>query len=304
MSSFFFFFLMIRRPPRSTHCISSAASDVYKRQYQRRVHGWDSNLQTQVTVIDLKQGKIKVFSQKIIALAESKSGRLAIGLRSSEILEITTKGTQTKETVVMKGHYEGELWGLAVHPKEQQFFTVGEDNLLACWDIVNRRMLLGVKLEFPAKAIHISPNGNFLAIGCINGSIQIVDPKSLVVTFTFKDRDNQVTCIKYSPDSEYLAVAYDAPSCEILIYNVKNHYKNEAKLRSSTSRITHMDFSSPSSKKLQVNNAKYEIPVSYTHLRAHETRHDLVCRLLLEKKKKKQTHHNNKNIIGINIPQQ
>src|SRR5450756_1725387 len=34
------------------------------------------------------------------------------------------------------------------------------------------------------------------------------------------------------------------------------------------------------------------IPVSYTHLRAHETRHDLVCRLLLEKKKKK--HNKNK----------
>src|SRR5450756_990075 len=32
-------------------------------------------------------------------------------------------------------------------------------------------------------------------------------------------------------------------------------------------------------------------PVSYTHLRAHETRHDLVCRLLLEKKKKKKTKH-------------
>ena len=30
-------------------------------------------------------------------------------------------------------------------------------------------------------------------------------------------------------------------------------------------------------------------PVSYTHLRAHETRHDLVCRLLLEKKKKKKS---------------
>ena len=35
------------------------------------------------------------------------------------------------------------------------------------------------------------------------------------------------------------------------------------------------------------------IPVSYTHLRAHETVLDLVCRLLLEKKKKlaNQTHH-------------
>src|SRR5450759_5813317 len=29
---------------------------------------------------------------------------------------------------------------------------------------------------------------------------------------------------------------------------------------------------------------KEKIAVSYTHLRAHETRHDLVCRLLLEKK--------------------
>ena len=32
-----------------------------------------------------------------------------------------------------------------------------------------------------------------------------------------------------------------------------------------------------------------KVAVSYTHLRAHETRHDLVCRLLLEKKKKKTT---------------
>ena len=31
------------------------------------------------------------------------------------------------------------------------------------------------------------------------------------------------------------------------------------------------------------------VTVSYTHLRAHETRHDLVCRLLLEKKKMKES---------------
>mgnify|MGYP003381582930 CR=1 FL=1 len=38
------------------------------------------------------------------------------------------------------------------------------------------------------------------------------------------------------------------------------------------------------------------IPVSYTHLRAHETVLDLVCRLLLEKKKNKNLKHirNNK----------
>ena len=36
-----------------------------------------------------------------------------------------------------------------------------------------------------------------------------------------------------------------------------------------------------------INSATYQ-PVSYTHLRAHETRHDLVCRLLLEKKTTRQ----------------
>src|SRR5450756_2963201 len=36
---------------------------------------------------------------------------------------------------------------------------------------------------------------------------------------------------------------------------------------------------------LTINESKWKqsvITVSYTHLRAHETRHDLVCRLLLE----------------------
>src|SRR5450756_665522 len=39
---------------------------------------------------------------------------------------------------------------------------------------------------------------------------------------------------------------------------------------------------------LVIDIAEVLVAVSYTHLRAHETRHDLVCRLLLEKKKKKK----------------
>ena len=36
-------------------------------------------------------------------------------------------------------------------------------------------------------------------------------------------------------------------------------------------------------------------PVSYTHLRAHETPEHLVCRLLLEKKKKKKKKNKQRN---------
>src|SRR5660397_265948 len=43
----------------------------------------------------------------------------------------------------------------------------------------------------------------------------------------------------------------------------------------------------PTSKE-QVVTLDKNMPVSYTHLRAHETKANLVCRLLLEKKKKKK----------------
>ena len=55
----------------------------------------------------------------------------------------------------------------------------------------------------------------------------------------------------------------------------------------------------PTKSKKDISNFKLRVdvaigvrvtPVSYTHLRAHETVLDLVCRLLLEKKKIPQTH--------------
>src|SRR5450756_460502 len=45
-------------------------------------------------------------------------------------------------------------------------------------------------------------------------------------------------------------------------------------------------------------------PVSYTHLRAHETRHDLVCRLLLEKKKRNILKTDNYNSVNTSKQEQ
>src|SRR5660397_274432 len=47
--------------------------------------------------------------------------------------------------------------------------------------------------------------------------------------------------------------------------------------------------SGPDKRRIRPTNHPYwtrRLPVSYTHLRAHETKANLVCRLLLEKKKK------------------
>lgn len=96
-------------------------------------------------------------------------------------------------------------------------------------------------------------------IGCLNGTVLIVDPKSLVVIFSLKDRDRAITCIKFSPDSEILVVAYDEPSCEILVYDAKNHFKQITKLRGSITAVTHIDFCTGNRRVIQCNNVGNEI---------------------------------------------
>ena len=63
--------------------------------------------------------------------------------------------------------------------------------------------------------------------------------------------------------------------------------KNKTKIEVTTVFDGELDatdvFVSLISQKYGKTNTK-EYPVSYTHLRAHETEADLVCRLLLEKK--------------------
>eukprot|EP00825_Cyclidium_porcatum_P030632 TRINITY_DN32435_c0_g1_i1.p4 TRINITY_DN32435_c0_g1~~TRINITY_DN32435_c0_g1_i1.p4 ORF type:complete len:116 (+),score=44.03 TRINITY_DN32435_c0_g1_i1:110-457(+) len=76
---------MIRRPPRSTHCISSAASDVYKRQYQRRVHGQLPLSQDQkiTDIPGIISKHIQVNNQYNCQFRQSKS---QLGLRESFVL--------------------------------------------------------------------------------------------------------------------------------------------------------------------------------------------------------------------------
>eukprot|EP00657_Telonema_sp_P-1_P006566 TRINITY_DN2556_c0_g1_i1.p1 TRINITY_DN2556_c0_g1~~TRINITY_DN2556_c0_g1_i1.p1 ORF type:complete len:113 (+),score=28.91 TRINITY_DN2556_c0_g1_i1:163-501(+) len=80
---------------------------------------------------------------------------------------------------------------------------------------------------------------------------------------------------------------------------LKSLVRNSGKqLRGSRTNRRHLISSSKVSSSFSDGGTLRSTPVlcvdtvSYTHLRAHETVLDLVCRLLLEKKKKKTNQHN------------
>src|SRR5659263_288018 len=66
----------------------------------------------------------------------------------------------------------------------------------------------------------------------------------------------------------------------ITVHMVANHFIVSRGLRDYRDVVAYL-----SNPIVVVWELVFLIAVSYTHLRAHETRHDLVCRLLLEKKK-------------------
>lgn len=45
-----------------------------------------------------------------------------------------TSEKQSTSELVLSGHGEGELWGLAVHPTNQQFVTASDDGSFRIWD--------------------------------------------------------------------------------------------------------------------------------------------------------------------------
>jgi len=74
---------------------------------------------------------------KVRSICENSEGSMLIGTRSGEIIEYKAD----KSKVVMRSHFNNELWGLAIHPKRPEYATFGQDAVFAIWDIVAHKQL-------------------------------------------------------------------------------------------------------------------------------------------------------------------
>jgi WD40 repeat protein len=75
---------------------------------------WDTNFSCS-KIIKLNELKLDLTDFKIRSICTNSKGDLLIGTRGSEIVEIIN---QSKGTILMRGHYNNELWGLTIHPKK------------------------------------------------------------------------------------------------------------------------------------------------------------------------------------------
>ena len=202
--------------------------------------------------ISIDDPKIASLSPRVRSVCEDENGTLLVGTRGGDIIEITGQNPD----VIMRGHFDLELWGLCVHPKKEKYYTAGQDKMLAIWDVETRKIEKFTSLVEAAELISISSDGRDLAIGCKTGNLHIYDAISLEKKVSKSERKGQpVSIIKYSPDGKYLAVG--GVDAMIFIYDAKKLTRLK-RLLGHTSRVTHMDWSSDS-EILQSNSTSYEL---------------------------------------------
>ena len=206
------------------------------------IWGFANGALSQQQTIDLKAPEIKSMMPKARSVCEHpKSGAILVGTRGGEILEFTA-GATSKPQIHMRSHYDGELWGLATHPSKEEFITIGQDNMLAIWDIKNRKQRQFGKLECAGNVLAYTHDETKLAIGYTNGSVQVLLlDASFSVFAQRKDRKEAISEIKFSPNDQYCAVG--AHDSLIFLYDAKNNFKPLKKMRGHPSTVSHFDFS-------------------------------------------------------------
>jgi WD40 repeat protein len=73
---------------------------------------------------------------------------------------------------------KAELWGCAVHPKEQIFASCGADKTIRLWKD-NQMIMASEQFANDLTSIDWASNGQFLIAGDYTGFIHLIDPKTL-----------------------------------------------------------------------------------------------------------------------------
>lgn len=235
--------------------------------------GKDNTLKiSNIELIVLKTVELKSFPRAI----DMRGEYILCGNRDGSIIEIAPGG---EKTVLMESHCDGEVWGLAMCRSEDNIFlTVGDDNYIKIWDMIQRKCINSKLLEpvagpqrkpgqgastmatnspnQQARSVCIDGKSKNIAIGHNDGHVSILeDMQSLNLIKTLKDPREWIESMSYSPNSAFLAIG--SHDNFIYVYNMPN-YTPKSKLAGHSSFIIALDWSCDSAY-LHTNCGAYEL---------------------------------------------
>lgn len=172
----------------------------------------------------------------------SKNEKILIGTHNSNIYEINLRNPDEKPKVVTSGHWEGELWALAVDPKGDLIATGGDDQNLRFWSPKNFQLINVKILENKIRCCAFNQDGTKIAAGLSNGQLVIFDVKNLNELTKIRQNSRPIQELIFSPDGQILASGSDDGTANF--YKVKENFQKFGSiLVNNKQSITHMDWS-------------------------------------------------------------
>uniref|UniRef100_A0A6Q2WWN9 EMAP like 5 n=1 Tax=Esox lucius TaxID=8010 RepID=A0A6Q2WWN9_ESOLU len=182
-------------------------------------------------------------------------GKILVGTRNAEIIEVGEKNAVCN--ILVNGHMDGPIWGVAAHPTRDMFLSAAEDGTVRLWDIQEKKMLNKVNLGHPARTVAYSPEGDMVAIGMKNGEFIILLVTSLKIWGKKRDQRSPIQDIRFSPDSRYLAVGSSESAVDFYDLTLGPQLNRINCCRDIPSFVMQMDFSADSCH-VQISTGAYK----------------------------------------------
>ena len=177
-------------------------------------------------------------------LEESKYGDQKEKVTLSKHTEQNTVSSQISIVIesVVKGISDQYVTGAALSFISPEIYIIGTNNVLMHWNYKKKSLVKQKKIEYPTKLLTTSQNGNFIAIGCKNGSVLLLSATTFEILFTHSCEKREITSITFSTSNENLAIGYDNGVLEVL--STPMNFKMVMNIRNvNMDPITSLDFS-------------------------------------------------------------
>ncbi|OQR83272.1 microtubule-associated protein [Achlya hypogyna] len=196
----------------SVNCLFVARASLFSGGKDGMVHQWDSTLQTIGHPMDLSTLALPLSDFRISSLCynfndDTGEGTLLVGTRSCKILQVNEVSRAV--TLVTAFHQQEPCSGLATTPKRAEFATCGLDRIVRRWSLRKREQLSMLPLFMypPGQCLTYSTSGDYIAMGCADGTVVIVDHGCTKALSTFRHARVAVVAIRFAASDQLLAVS-------------------------------------------------------------------------------------------------